>query len=236
MTSAMLASPGAVWAQGALTATLDPTGLAHVSRGGVELATVELNAHGPGWQHAPQSSATAQVTALPGGAGRRFVGTLPVPNTEGGAIRYAETVVALPQGLKFEYDLEMSATMRLNGLQVSISLPVAKYGGKEVLVTTPHSDPQITALPVEPRTTGAQVWSGQGAKIEVAAGSEDAVTIELRAATDVMIQDLRQWQHEVFEIRFPAIMEDPGREVTPDDRFHLDLTVTFAGPVTLAAQ
>ena len=37
----------------------------------------------------------------------------------------------------------------------------------------------------------------------------------------------------VFEIRFPAIMEDQGRDMAADDRFHLDLTVTFAAPVKL---
>lgn len=224
------------WAQGALTAKLEPNGLIRVSLDGAELAVVELNAHGSGWQYAAQATATAQVSALPAGGGHRCVGTLPIPNTEGGTLRYTETVKSLPQGLALEYDVEVGAVMRLSGLQVSILLPADRYGGREVVISAPQGEAQITSLPRERQTTGAGVWSGQGAKIEVAAGTEDAVTIELRAATDVVIQDLRQWDRPEFEIRFPAIMEDPGREVTPEDRFHLDLTVTFAGPVTLAAQ
>jgi hypothetical protein len=44
---------------------------------------------------------------------------------------------------------------------------------------------------------------------------------------------MRQWDNPVYEIRFPAIMEDAGREVAAGDRFHLDLTVTFAAAVGL---
>ena len=232
MTAIALLAARGTWAQEALTAKPDAAGTIHLSRGGVELAMIELNAHGPSWQYAPQASATAQVSDLPGQAGKQFVGTLPIPNTDGGAIKYTESVTALPQGLRIEYDLSMTQTMNLNGLQVSICLPVAQYGGKEVLISEPGANPRVAGLPEE---QGSQVWSGQGAKIEVAAGTDDAVTIELRAATDVMIQDLRQWERPVFEFRFPAIMEDPPREVTAEDRFHLDLTVTFAAPVRLEA-
>jgi hypothetical protein len=77
------------------------------------------------------------------------------------------------------------------------------------------------------------LWSGEGAKIEVAKDTDEAVTIELRAAADVIVQDLRQWDRPIFEIRFPAIMQEEGREVAAEDKFHLDLTVTFASPVKL---
>ncbi len=231
--AALLAAASASWAQEALTAKLHATGMVRVSRGDVELAMIELNAHGPGWQHAPQASATAESSDLPDQAGMQFVGTLPIPNTDGGAIRYTESVQALPQGLRLEYDLAMTDTMRLNGLQVSIVLPVAVYAGAEVMVSQPHDDPQIAGLPLEQQERTFQVWAGQAARIEVAKGTDEAVTIELRAATDVVIQDLRQWDNPVFEIRFPAIMEDQGRDVAAEDRFHLDLTVTFATPVKL---
>lgn len=233
--AALLAATCSSFGQEALTVTLQPTGLIRVGRGDAELAVIELNAHGPGWQHAPQESATAEVSALPDQAGTKIVGTLPVPNTEGGAIRFTETVTGLPQGLRIEYDLAMTQTMRLNGLQASILLPVAQHGGAEVMISRPDGDPEIAGLPAAQEQGKTQLWSGQGARIEVARGTDHAVTLELRAATDVVIQDLRQWEHQVYEIRFPAIMEDPGREVTPDDRFHLDLTVTFASPVTLGA-
>jgi hypothetical protein len=220
-------------AEAALSAKLDPSGLVRVVAGDVELAVIELNAHGPEWQHAPQAGATARVTDLPDQAGKQFVGTLPVPNTEGGALAFTEILGALPQGLRLEYEVGVTKAMRLNGLQVSVLLPVAEYGGKELVITRPEDDPQVVTLPQEQRENMAQVWGGDGAKMEAAKGTDQAVTIELQAAADVVVQDLRQWKQPSFEIRFPAIMEDPPREVAAEDRFHLVLTVTFAAPVRL---
>jgi len=229
----MLLAVSASWAQEGLTATLQPTGLVQVARGEAAPIVIELSAHGLEWRHAPQATATAEVSDLPDHGGREFVGTLPIPNTDGGAIRYTERVTPLPQGLRLEYSLSMTQAMKLNGLQVSVYLPVDRYGGGEVTISQPHGDPQIAGLPHEQSERGAQIWSGQGARIEVAQGTDDAVKIELQAATDVVIQDLRQWEHPVFEIRFPAIMQDGGRDVAAGDRFHLDLTVSFAAPVRL---
>jgi len=232
-TGVLLAAASGSWAQETLAAKLDPSGMVRVTRGDVELAMIELNAHGPEWKHAPQESATAEVSDLPDQAGKQFVGTLPIPNTDGGAIRFTESVKALAQGLQLEYDLGVTAAMRLNGLQFSICLPVARYAGQELVVSQPEGEPQIVGLPQEQQAQTFQVWAGEGAKIEVAKGTAEAVTVELRAPTDVVVQDLRQWERPVFEIRFPAIMEDQGRDVTAEDRFHLDLTVTFPEPVTL---
>lgn len=233
-TAALLLALAGASAQGALTATLHPSGMIRVGATDGEIAMIELNAHGPSWQHAAQETATATVTDLPGGAGKQFSGTLPVPNTDGGAIDYVQTVKTLPRGLRIEYEVTMAQTMRLNGLQVSLNLPVARYGGTEVMISQPHGDPDITGLPAAVEEGRTQLWSGSGSKIEAGKDTPATVTMELRAATDVIIQDLREWEHDVFEIRLPAIMEGDGREVSAGDRFHLDLTVTFAGPVTLA--
>jgi hypothetical protein len=228
----LLAVAGGAWAQAPLTAKLDASGLIQLSRGATELAQIELNAHGPNWQHAPQTTAKAEVHDLPDKAGKQFVGSLPVPNTNGGAIQFTESVTALPQGLKLEYDIAAAATMRLNGLQLSIVMPVESYAGQELVISRLEGEPQIVGLPQE-KPQGSQLWAGEGAKVEVAKGAEGAATFELRAPTDIIVQDLRQWDRAVFEVRFPAIMEDAGREVTTDDKFHLDLTVTFPEPVKL---
>jgi len=229
----LLAAAGTAWSQDALSAKLHPSGMVQVSRGGVVLAMIELNAHGAGWQHAPQEGATADASDLPNQAGKQFVGVLAIPKTDGGAIRYTESVRTLSQGLQIEYSLTMTKTMALNGLQVSVNLPVDQYAGKEVLISQRQGEPTLIGLPQEQQQGGFQVWSGQGAKVETAKDTDQAVTLELRASTEVVIQDLRQWDKPVFEIRFPAIMEDPGREVSEGARFHLDLTITFAAPVQL---
>lgn len=234
VTVALVTTTGTSWAQEALTAKLDPTGLIEVSRGEVELAKIELSAHGPGWQHAPQDTATAEISDLPDADGKLVVGALPVPNTDNGAIAFTQRVAELPEGLRLQYHLSMTQIMRLNGLQVSLLMPVERYAGSEVVISQPHGDPEITGLPEQQPPEGRfQLWSDPGSKIEIARDSDDAITIELRAATDIVMQDLRQWEHEVFEVRFPAIMDDEPREVSTEDRFRLDLIVTFASPVKL---
>ncbi len=229
---AALSAAGLAWAQETITATVDASGMVTIARGDAPLAVVELNAHGSTWQHAPQSGATARSSNLPDRPGKRVEGSLPVPGVDGGAIRFVETVRMLTNGLQLEYDLGMSQTMRLNGLQLSILLPVKQYAGQELTVTRHGADPEVVGLPEE-QAANFQLWRGDGARVEAGKDSADAVAIQLRAATDIIIQDLRQWEHDIFEIRFPAIMEDGGREVPAEDRFHLDLTLTFTEPVKL---
>ncbi|MBT3289415.1 MAG: hypothetical protein HN380_18875 [Victivallales bacterium] len=226
-----LGSTGVSRSQDATTIKLGPSGILEISRGEAAVGMVELSAHGAGWTHAPQKEAKAEASDLPDKAGKQFIGTLAVPKTEGGTIRYIQTVKPLSQGVQIDYDLTMSKDMKVSGLQFSLYLPVEAYAGKEVLIPQVRDDPKLVGLPKEQQKGKFQLWSGQGAKIELAKGKPEAVTIELRAATDVVVQDLRQWEQPVFEVRFPAIMQDPGREVKAGERFHLDLTVTFATPV-----
>lgn len=229
----LMAASGA-WAQAGLTAKLHASGMIQLYRGSVELTMLELNAHGPQWKHAPQSSATTpQVADLPNNAGKRITGTLPIPGTTG-ALRYTQTVTKLPQGLRLEYDVAPVQAIKLNGLQLSLNLQVPQYGGKEIAISRPDGDPQIVTLPPNEPDQLFQGWGGAGYRVEAGKGTPDAIAVELIAATDIGIQDLRKWEHPLFEIRFPAISDDAGRDVTPEDRFHLVVTVTGAGPIALA--
>lgn len=224
---------GYLWAQEALSVKVEPSGLVRVMRGDVLLAAIELNAHGPQWKHAPQNTATAEVTPLAEGQGKRVVGTLPIPNTDGGAVRFSEVVSLAEQGLRLQYDVAVTKAMKLNGLQVSILLPVDVYAGKEVLISHPDADPEGATLPKEQRGEEFYVWGGEGGRVDVAKGTKDALAVELLAPADIIIYDLRRWERPEFEIRFPAIHEDQGYDVTDEDLFHLDLNVSFAAPVKL---
>lgn len=227
LTALALGVSAGAWGQEPVSANLDPSGVIHIMRGDVELGMIELNAHGPGWQHAPQKSATVRVSDLPQGAGKQFIGSLPVPNTGGGAVTFTQTVKTTAGGLSLAYDVGMSRDMELNGLQVSVLLAVEQYAGKEVAISHPERELEIVTLPEKQEGEGFQVWYGEGAKIEVARGTPEAITLELLAPADLVIQDLRRWEHPVFEIRFFAIMEEPPREVTAEDKLHLDLKVSF---------
>jgi len=192
-----------------------------------------LNAHGPGWEYASQKDTKAAASDLPNGAGKRIEGAFPIPKTEGGAIRYTESVRMLPQGFQLEYDLILTNAVKLNGLQLSLSLPVAGYAGKELAIAQLSDDPALVGLPKEYQEGQSYVWRGEGARVELAKGTSEAITVELRAVTDVFVQDLRQWKSPLLEVRFPAILEDTGAPLPAGTRFHLDVTVTFAAPVRL---
>ena len=230
---ALLAAASGAFAQDPLRAKLEPTGEIRILRGDTELALIDLNAHGPQWTHAPQATATAQASDLPDKSGKRFVGTLPIPNTSGGIIRFTETVKVIPQGLRLEYDISAAGAVKLNGLQLSVGLAVAQYAGKQLAIAQYEGDPVILSLPAAEDEKPFSGWSGEGSRVAVGAGTADELVIELRAPTDAMVQDLRPWKHPTFEVRFPAIMEDAGRDMTAEDRFHLDLTVTCAAPLKL---
>lgn len=228
-----LATAVVSFSQNALDVNLHPSGMVEISRAKTCLATIDLNAHGTGWAYGSQKDVEAKVSDLPGRARKRFEGTFTIPNTEDGAIRFTEDVSMLPRGFRLEYDLTTTKAMKLNGLQVSISLPVERFAGKEMLVSQLGKDPTLVGLPKEHREGNSQVWSGEGARIELAKDTDEAIVIELRAVTDVLVQDLRQWESPLFEVRFPAILEHSGREISAGTRFHLDITVTLAAPVRL---
>lgn len=233
--AATLIGAGGSAGQEVLSARLERSGLIRVFQGKTELAMIELNAHGPEWKHAPQETATATIDPLPGDAGRKVTGTLPIPNTNGGVLQFTEMVKALPNGLALEYEVRADAATRLNGLQVSICLPVAQYAGQEIEIPQMEGETEIVGLPAQQRPA-FQIWAGEGAKVHVAKDTPKALTAELRAPTDVVIQDLRQWEHDIYEIRFPAIMQDEGRDVVAGEAFHLELTLTFPEAIRLSEQ
>lgn len=230
----LLATSGLSWSEDSLNVQLHPSGMVEVGREKVSLAIIDLNAHGVGWEYASQKDTKAKVTDLPGKKGKLFSGSFEIPKSEGGAIQYTETVRTLSEGLEIEYDLTMTKTMKLNGLQLSISLPEAQYAGKEIMISQLRNDPELVGIPKEHTEGRSQIWTGAGSRIELAKGTDDAVTIELRAPTDVLVQDLRQWESPFFEIRFPALTDYSGREISAGARFHIDLIVTFAAPVRLS--
>jgi hypothetical protein len=216
-----------------LDVKLHSSGMVEIVQGSNSLATIDLNAHSAAWEYTSQKDTKDKVSVLPGGGGKRFEGAFAIPKTEGAAVQYTQNVRMLPEGFELEYDLVVSKTVKLNGLQVSISLPVTNYAGKEMLVSQLGSDPTLVGLPKEHQEGRSQLWTGEGARVEVAKGTDRAIKIAMRAVTDILVQDLRQWQSPLFEVRFPAIMDNAGRELQAGTRFHLDITVTLGAPVRL---
>ena len=88
-------------------------------------------------------------------------------------------------------------------------------------------------LPQEQSETRFQLWSGQGKRIEIAKDLPEAIALEVLADTDVIVHDMRRWDNPIYEVRLPAIMEDPPRETAAAERFHLEVTLSFDSPITI---
>ena len=231
----VLGLTGAV-AQPDLVAELHASGLINLRQGEQRLAQVEFSAHGPDWQHAPQARAKAEVSEVPNVVGaRRIVGTLPVPNTEGGEVKFTETVTTIEKGLALQYDLSFGRGVTLNGLQTSVMLDVTRFAGKTLTIRTGEGEAQEVALPEEADGEKWQLWTGAATKVEVAADTPEAMTVVPREAAQVAVQDLRRWGQAWFEIRLAAITSEQGKAVTADDTYDIDFTITFAGPIKLQA-
>lgn len=243
----LVASMEVALAQPALRAEVLPQGSVRVALDGVALATLSLNAHGPDWKQADQPEATATVSARPG-HGWEVRGTLPVPNTDGGAIRFVETVQPSANGFVADYVMGPTEALALNGLHVSLVLPIATYGGKPAAVhvlpvrgdgqTAADAAAQELVLPEKLDSAKWQLFGGKANKVEVASGTAQAVTLTARAfePTDegtaeppiFAVQDLRRWEHDQIEVRVSLINADTGRWLSPWDKLHVAVEVSFA--------
>lgn len=239
-------------AQDALTARLLPQGGITIMSGEKLLATLSLNAHGPEWKHADQPAATdVVVKAADPGPGSVVEGSIPVPNTQGGTIRFVETVKPGPQGLTVGYTVGFNQAMTLNGLQVSLILPTDVYAGNTIAIRAPAPPPAegeaaapktlSVALPEQFEEEKSQLAAAPGSSIEIAAGTPNAITVtpKLSGAKEgeavllprFIVQDLRKWERSVFEVRLVLIMDDQGKPVAADEKMTVALDLAFAGAV-----
>lgn len=240
---AVACAPCTALAQGALTAKLAPQGTVTVLSGETVVATLSLNAHGPEWAHVDQPAATASAADAQEGGGRVTQGTLPVPNTDEGAIRFWQTIIPTPNGLSADYLLGATQPLALNGLHVSLLLPVETLSGKTIAVWplqqgAPAEEPEEIAVPAQLDTKQWQLFSGPASKVVVCPGTDDAITIvptafepnEVGAGEPPVffVQDLRRWDHDQVEVRLSLVNADNGQWLTAWDKLHIAVDVTFA--------
>mgnify|MGYP005837099891 CR=1 FL=1 len=248
-----LGAPGA--AQDGLTAKLLAQGGVTVMSGGETLAKLSLNAHGPEWVHADQILATAATRAVEGG--KLVEGFLPVPNTDGGAIRFAETLQPTESGFRVGYRLSFVKAITLNGLQISLLLPATAFSGQRVVLHTVPPEPveaedeaaveakpqmQTVMLPARLDAGKWQLATLPALKIEIAPGTARPITItprlpevaESEAAKPpvFVVQDLRQWEQDVFEVRLVLVMTDEGQAMAADESLEAGLELAFADELT----
>jgi len=239
--------PQVACAQDALTAKLLAQGGVSIMSGEKVLATLSLNVHGPEWQHADQVAATAVVKEADPGPGKVVEGTLPVPGSEGGTVQFVETIRPVAQGFSAGYSLGFTKAMTLNGLQVSLLLPTDTFAGKGIVVHRQPAKPAggeaaaaetvSVTLPEQLDQEKWQLATTPASKIEIAAGTVNAITLtpkppevkegEAAELPRFVIQDLRKWEQNVFEVRLILIMEDKGKQVSAEEKMKVALDLAF---------
>ena len=233
-------------AQDALSAKLLAQGGIRVMAGDKLLATLSLNAHGLGWKHADQPAATALIRDAEVGPAKTVEGSLPIPDTDGGALRYIETVTPAEKGFTVGYSLNYTKDMTLNGLQVSLLLPAEMFAGQAVVLRLPGEGGAATravTVPLPEKLNGDkwQLADGPAARIQIAAGTDNAITIAPKLSTAregakadlprFIVQDLRKWDQSVFEVRLVLIFDEKGKQVLAEDKANTELSITFARPL-----
>jgi len=221
----------AVGAQG-IQCALQKTGALILSADGQKVGMLELNAHGPEWKYASQTEATAEVKNTEDDQGKILTGRLPVPNTEGGAVTFTETVVPGENKLDVTYDLSFSQVMALNGLQISLILPATRYAGKPVTLRVGEGEKALVLA----ETLNREMWeltTVKGDQVRIAAETPDQITLTTDQEADIGIKDLRRWDRDEFEVRIALITEQQGRQVNTADSFKIKVSLEFGGAVEL---
>jgi len=189
-----------------------------------DLGTLELNLHNSNWKYASQAEATAKCEEQAGG-GKTFTGALMVPDVPGVSMSFLETITPKDDGVHVIYELRPSAPLVLNGLQISLLLPTARFAGQRVAIRgqdTPERSIQL------PRVLDADAWqlgTVRGNTVEI--GTEEAATLALRTdkTSGLILHDLRRWDREEFEIRIPIVQADEGKMIGANERFDVEVVL-----------
>ena len=207
---------------------------------GTQLGVLLLTAHGPGWQYVPQDK--AQVVR---GTGKEpgawdFTGGMVIPGTDGGVVQFEQSVVLADEGLRVEYDIGFPKPMTLNGLQVSLRVPTAPFVGGNVAVLAegvvhdvelpeePAADkPELLKLEFE--TEDEPEEPEQAPVVDV----DEKVFLTINEAAGVIVQDLRPYGADQYEVRIFVLAEYRGHTVTADDHYSIKFAVSLPGDMSI---
>jgi hypothetical protein len=173
-----------------------------------------------------------------------------VPGTDGGVVHFEQSVALADEGVKVEYEIGFSKPMALNGLQASLRLPQAPFLGGNVAVLAEGvvhevelpeevaaDRPQLLKLaletedePGEPEQAEDQPEEPEQAPVVDVA---EKVLLTIDEAAGLMVQDLRPYGPDQYELRVFAIADHRGHAVAADDQYSIRLSLSLPGEPTL---
>jgi hypothetical protein len=186
--------------------------------------------HGLDWSFAAQDQATVQLS---GDTRTRYAaGSLTVPGTSDARLEFVQRAAALPGGgLGLDYDLSFPQAVRLNGYQVSFTLPVSRYAGTTLKLATPQGQQSVT---IGEQLSAKSLFSAPVTAVTVAPGRADGFTLRVDQPSSLLIQDNRGWGGSDVELRFNFRRAEAGDEVPAGEHVERAFTFTLNSPLQMA--
>lgn len=193
------------------------------------LMNIELAVHGVGWSYNSQSQVKDWYAVSDSVRRRRFSGSIDVPVTDGCTLDVEQTFstdAAYRTGV-LNYELTLARQVRLNGYQLSMTVPLSVYAGVEAVLET-ASGKELRQL--IPETLGKSIpFSGKIRRFRLPHRQERCqLEVEFDRPVALMMQDNRGWGGASMEFRVMFQRAEEGVEQQPV-RTSLQVTVRAGG-------
>lgn len=172
------------------TVVVSPSGSVRLERDGSELGTMT-----PGLFEVPWRSATLNA-GKPGATATNGMHRGEIHTPSGSTVDAELRTAAQATGTRFEYRLTPQRELKLNSLNVTLTLPSPVWAGGKFL-----ADGKEVALPSQLKEM--QLWSAPTKSLRIATRDGAVLQFEFAEPAHVLVQDDRQWV-ESFSVRIES--------------------------------
>jgi hypothetical protein len=188
-------------------AVLSHSGEASVVVGDQQLLSIQVAIHGVGWAYTTQGQ--GRFSDSGDSRSRTFAGTLAIPPDDAKSLEVREQARVLDDGtLGLRYGFRFPEGGRLNGYQVSFSVPISVYQGETI-----HLEGGQNRDLVIPSALGqGHMFNGSVSAVSVAAGKPIGFSLRADRPMSLLVQDNRGWGGDTIELRF--LFPGSGQDAT----------------------
>ncbi len=194
---------------------LDEFGRVKLSDAQGPVCEIRTYVHGPQWSYASQEMARELKVGQ-----ARAVGALPMPQRARGQMKFNEAVAKEDGRVVVEYTVQFTADSEINGAYVAVSLPAARWKGRQVIIA-PAMDKQKL-----PAAQGGPTWRAVATALGIQADGGRWLVIGSPSAPQVALEDMRRFGGDVFELRYYLASD----RVVAGQEAHMRLVFAETGP------
>jgi hypothetical protein len=209
-------------------ALVSDTGEVEFRAGDTRLMAAHLAIHGLEWAYAAQGAAK-DVASAGDSRQRTIAGQLDVPGATGKVMEFAQTFRdPRDKGLDIDLHLRFPEAVRLNGYQLSFTVPANTWTGREIELIGEQT--QTVSPPVE---YGDQMILAHAEirQIRLGGTDADAISISVDPPSPCLVQDNREFGGGDLELRFNFLRAETGEEVSAGETVDRTFGIRFAEPL-----